>query len=388
MGRIIRTIEERNDKRTREDMLRIVQRDWSDYIYGTASQCKDPEILAVAIDSQPKDAYVNSFNRDKQFTLSQAAFGIDKDQGEYVYSPLRWADKSLQKDKNLVLSAVDKNWRAIQYASKDLQNDYDVVMTAIASQKQNSALFIEDQKQTFSVVYEEGPFGKEESYVHNGVYIQSPLAYASKFKNNKEVVLAAVKKNGLALGYASADLKNDLQVVLEAVKGDEMALGCASMNLRNNSQVVLEAVKKHGSAFQFASKELRGDRKIAFEALKTYGDVAKFASPELKNDRTFIGLNDLLSSAVRLPFDNNNFNSIIRNLDFEDELVYETAKALVVNPRKRYLEREMERKEVDSIDELPRETVESINNLVNNNLNAIEEQRQMKSEHKAENFVK
>lgn len=384
MGRIIRTIEERNDKRTREHLLRMVQRDWSEYIYGTASQCKDPEILAVAIDSQPKDASVHTFDRDKQFTLSMAVFDIDKDQGEYVYSPLRWADKSLQKDKNLVLSAVDKNWRAIQYASKDLQNDYDVVMTAIASQKQNSTLFLEDQKRPFSVVDDESP----ELYVHNGVIVQSPLAYAGKLRSDKEVVLTAVKKNGLALGYASADLRNDSQIALEAVKGNGMALGCASMNLRNNPQVVFEAVKENGSAFQFASKKLRGDRRIAFESLKTYGDVVELVSPELKNDRNFIGLNELLSSAVRLPFDNNRFNSIIRNLNLEDELVYETAKALVVNPRKRYLKREIERREVKSIDELPRGTVESINNLVNNNLNAIEEQKQIKSKHKVENLVR
>lgn len=363
MGRIIRTIEERNDKRTREDLLDMVQSDWRSYIYGTASLCKDPEILAVAIDSQPKDAYYRTFNRDKQFTLSQAAFGIDNDNGEDVYSPLRWADKSLQGDKNLVLSAVDKNWCAIQYASKDLQNDYDVVMTAIASQKQSSVLFIENQRRPFSVVYEEGPFGEEESYVPNGAYIQSPLAYASKLRNDKEVVLAAVKKNGLALEYASTSLKND-------------------------SQVVLEAVKENGAALQFASKELRGDRKIVFEALKTYGDVAKFASPELKNDRNFIVLNDLLSVTASRPFDDNRFNSIIRSLNLEDELVYETAKALAVNPRKRYLEMKMKRELKDSIEKLPREIVESMNNLVNNNLNAIEGLRKMQSKHKVESFVK
>ncbi len=35
---------------------------------------------------------------------------------------------------------------------------------------------------------------------------------APDFKNDKEVVLAAVKQNGYALQYASPDLKNDKDV--------------------------------------------------------------------------------------------------------------------------------------------------------------------------------
>ena len=47
------------------------------------------------------------------------------------------------------------------------------------------------------------------------------LQYASaEMKNDKEVVLAAVKQDGysMSLQYASADLKNDKEVVLAAVK--------------------------------------------------------------------------------------------------------------------------------------------------------------------------
>ncbi len=45
-----------------------------------------------------------------------------------------------------------------------------------------------------------------------------------KNNNNKEIVLAAVKKTGLALEFASENLKNDKEVVIAAVKQDGNAL--------------------------------------------------------------------------------------------------------------------------------------------------------------------
>ena len=46
----------------------------------------------------------------------------------------------------------------------------------------------------------------------------------SRIKNNKDLLLAAVKKNGYVLDYASKELKNDKEVVLAAVKEDVYAI--------------------------------------------------------------------------------------------------------------------------------------------------------------------
>ena len=47
-------------------------------------------------------------------------------------------------------------------------------------------------------------------------------------KNDREIVLAAVRQNGIALKYASNSLKNDELVVLTAVQQDGYALKYAS----------------------------------------------------------------------------------------------------------------------------------------------------------------
>lgn len=60
--------------------------------------------------------------------------------------------------------------------------------------------------------------------------------------NNKEEVLEAVKRNGMALEYASEELKNDKEVVLEAVKQNDWALEYASKELRD--EIIIEKVKE------------------------------------------------------------------------------------------------------------------------------------------------
>ena len=57
--------------------------------------------------------------------------------------------------------------------------------------------------------------------------------------------------------YASDELKNDKNIVMEAVKQYGGALYFASDELKNDKSIVMEAVKQDGSALDFASDELK-----------------------------------------------------------------------------------------------------------------------------------
>lgn len=77
-----------------------------------------------------------------------------------------------------------------------------------------------------------------------------------QFRNDKEVVLEAVKKDWRAI-YSSADeLKSDMEIMLEAVKGHPIALHVASKELKllcagNNPVTTLERA--------IAYKKLQGE---------------------------------------------------------------------------------------------------------------------------------
>jgi len=85
---------------------------------------------------------------------------------------------------------------------------------------------------------------------------------SAELKADREVVLAAVNQNGLALGYASDELRADREVVLAAVKKDGhdgSSLECASAELKADREVVLAAVNQNGLALGYASDELQAD---------------------------------------------------------------------------------------------------------------------------------
>ena len=58
---------------------------------------------------------------------------------------------------------------------------------------------------------------------------------------DREVLLAAVQREGGALGYATAELRADREVVLAAVQQDGYALEVASAELRADREVVAQS---------------------------------------------------------------------------------------------------------------------------------------------------
>ena len=106
---------------------------------------------------------------------------------------------------------------------------------------------------------------------HTGAYYDRDV-----FKNNKEIMLAAVKNNGGALKYASAALKADKDIVLAAVQNHGQALGNASAALKADKDIILAAVQDDGWALCYASAALQNDKDIVLAAVQHDSAVQKF----------------------------------------------------------------------------------------------------------------
>ena len=109
------------------------------------------------------------------------------------------------------------------------------------------------------------------------------LEYAPKeLQNDKELVLAAVTTNGLALAHASNVLKSDREVVLAAVKNYSQALHFASPELKNDREVVLAAVSKNGKALEYASDHMKNDSEVVLAAVQENNYALLYTSKELR----------------------------------------------------------------------------------------------------------
>jgi hypothetical protein len=88
---------------------------------------------------------------------------------------------------------------------------------------------------------------------------------------NPKLVLAAVLQNGLALEFASSNLRANPKIVLAAVGQDGLALEHTSYAHRDDREIVLAAVRQNGLALEFASSNLRGDAEIVLAAVSQNG---------------------------------------------------------------------------------------------------------------------
>ena len=84
----------------------------------------------------------------------------------------------------------------------------------------------------------------------------------SLFPDDREVVVAAVTQNGMALEHASDELKNDERVVVAAVTQNGRALEHASDELKDNEKVVLASFNQGGDPIRFASLRLQADKNM------------------------------------------------------------------------------------------------------------------------------
>lgn len=111
-----------------------------------------------------------------------------------------------------------------------------------------------------------------------------------QFKGDKDIVMAAVTKNGSELKYASSEMKDDIDIVMAALANRGSALQYASDRLKGDREVVLAAVSKQGGSLRYASDDLKGDKDVLLTAVSNQGAALQYASDEshLKADRDLV----------------------------------------------------------------------------------------------------
>lgn len=148
------------------------------------------------------------------------------------------------------------------------------------------------------------------------------LEFASEAaREDRALVLEAVRRDGLALQFAARELRCDMELALAAVQQNPRALthvaydlfterdallgliadvGSAALQhapkeLQDDRDVVMAAVRRQGHALQHCSSRLQRDARVVLEAVRQCGASAlDHAAPDLLRDRQFV------LSAVRL----------------------------------------------------------------------------------------
>lgn len=140
-------------------------------------------------------------------------------------------------------------------------------------------------------------------------------------KNDRDLVMEAVRRNGRDLEFASWDLRKDRDVVMEAVSQCGMALKFASKALQDDREIVMKAVTgpRSGSAIRYASEALRNDKEIVIAAVT--GDKDNWAVHHIPE--IFLHDKDVMFIAVKQGF---RYEYLMSNLVGDRDIVMETVK--------------------------------------------------------------
>lgn len=119
----------------------------------------------------------------------------------------------------------------------------------------------------------------------NGIMLQFA---SSCLRNNYDIVWEAVNQNGRAYVFASDELKQDRNLAILAVSSYGRTLRLVPANLRSDPEVVWAAVKENPYSIEFASKEIRSDfefmKAVINEDKKSWRGLISFAPPDINAD--------------------------------------------------------------------------------------------------------
>ena len=245
---------------------------------------------------------------------------------------LEFASSRLQGTKQIVISAVQNDCRALQYADEAMKDDLDVVMAAVNAQIGYASANGQSHFEIAAHCGHDEMFGgfacaspriRDMADVVLTVVtgVGSTLKNASyRLQNDREIVLAAVRNTGSALRFASPKLKSDpevvqaalaqsalaiefvpdevltLEMVLAAVKSCPRMLSEIASRWQENKQVVCAAVSVDGCALEHATTSLKDDLEVVHLAVENTPLAYHFAgtkarkSPELLHSAVVGGL--------------------------------------------------------------------------------------------------
>lgn len=179
----------------------------------------------------------------------------------------------LQSDRNFLLGALEADGLLLGEMLPEHRADADLVALAVAQNPAALRFATCSRPMLLSVLPANG----------------TALQFASKgYRNDPQVVLAAVTSEGDALQHASAQRRQDRAIVLAAVRRQGRALQAAAPQLRDDKEVVMAAVRNEPMSLQHASVGMQDDEELVLAASSKDPQALRFASPRLRSDEAFV----------------------------------------------------------------------------------------------------
>lgn len=171
--------------------------------------------------------------------------------------------KEWQKDRGVVLKAIEQNQLAFSFAHPDLFGDKTFVMVVLDLKWEDTFMkvspFLQDDKDV--ALKAVGHYGWM-------------LKFASKrLQDDKDVVMKAVMTEGGAWDYASPDLQKDEDVIVQALIQNPMVAMILSKEVRGTKSIMQRAMAGNKNVYYCAPWKIQEDPEIKKWAIEQGLDV-------------------------------------------------------------------------------------------------------------------
>mmetsp|Transcript_9434 Transcript_9434/g.22896 ORF Transcript_9434/g.22896 Transcript_9434/m.22896 type:complete len:320 (-) Transcript_9434:1467-2426(-) len=192
---------------------------------------------------------------------------------------LQMVSSELQNDRELVVAAIRRNPLDIKYASSEFRHDREIVRMAV-TRSVNAFKFLSRTRWWRDEEIVLASLQSNPTATMNFFHRRDRHRHADDMYLTKTIVLAAVRRDGNNLKYASNALRNDREVVLAALRNNYRAYLHASSELQRDKKILTTALRMNGHLLGIAPKELRGDLEVVMAALDQDPSSLQFASQE------------------------------------------------------------------------------------------------------------
>jgi len=245
----------------KRDVLVAVRKNGNALKYALNKFKKDKEIVYAAVHQSGHAIRYANKKLQNNTELKQLAIKTSPDVLYYLFA----RNKSMQIDRDIVIATMKESAFNYRDLDKQFRADKAVVLAAINSKSGSlkelrKNTFIDDDIVNALVDHSlKKPFG-----------LRQFLHYLSKPISNKARLLRILRKDGLALEYASPELKRDRTVIQTAIYQNGNAIAFADKQFKFNKSMAKVAIEKSklGEAFDYIDSTLQTDRELLSLAMR------------------------------------------------------------------------------------------------------------------------
>jgi len=210
------------------------------------------------------------------------AFEADSKQG--LISPeKKYVPEKFHKDEEVILAAVKGGWE-FKNVDSSFKDNKDIIKAAISKNSKLYETLDANLKKDKDILIEAIKGDPKNSFSPS-----SQFEFADEsLKKDREVVLSASKINGFILKFVDESFKKDKEIVLEAVKQSPLVFEEIDDTLKEDKDIIIEAVKRNSYIFQKIKDEFKKDEEICLASLTKDTGSFFYMDENLKKDKKFI----------------------------------------------------------------------------------------------------